>query len=89
MRCRMAGTWTLVSSKNCSQYGRSSSIILVARLGRTRFGDAQLAEIDREMAEMEKIVDQEMRNGAVGISTSLIYLPAMYSTTARSCETNR
>jgi len=35
----------------------------------------------QEMAEMEKIVDQEMRNGAVGISTSLIYLPAMYSTT--------
>jgi len=34
-----------------------------------------------EMAEMEKIVEQEMRNGAVGLSTSLIYLPAMFSTT--------
>jgi dihydroorotase/N-acyl-D-amino-acid deacylase len=34
-----------------------------------------------EMIEMEKIVDQEMRNGAVGLSTSLIYLPAMFSTT--------
>ncbi|HEX9500288.1 MAG TPA: amidohydrolase family protein, partial [Thermoanaerobaculia bacterium] len=34
-----------------------------------------------EMREMEKIVDQAMREGAIGISTSLIYLPAMYSTT--------
>jgi dihydroorotase/N-acyl-D-amino-acid deacylase len=34
-----------------------------------------------EMVEMEKIVDQEMRNGAIGLSTSLIYLPEMFSTT--------
>lgn len=35
-----------------------------------------------EMQEMEAIVDQAMRDGAIGLSTSLIYLPAMYSTTA-------
>jgi dihydroorotase/N-acyl-D-amino-acid deacylase len=34
-----------------------------------------------EMREMEKIVDQAMREGAIGLSTSLIYLPAMFSTT--------
>jgi N-acyl-D-amino-acid deacylase len=34
-----------------------------------------------ELAEMEQIVDQAMRDGAVGLSSSLIYLPAMYSTT--------
>ena len=34
-----------------------------------------------EMREMERIVDQAMREGAIGISTSLIYLPAMFSTT--------
>jgi len=34
-----------------------------------------------EMREMEAIVDQAMREGAIGLSTSLIYLPAMYSTT--------
>jgi len=34
-----------------------------------------------EMREMEKIIDQAMREGAIGISTSLIYLPAMFSTT--------
>ena len=30
---------------------------------------------------MERIVDQAMREGAIGLSTSLIYLPAMFSTT--------
>jgi len=44
-------------------------------------GDVNRKPTAAEMAEMEKIVDQEMRNGAVGISTSLIYLPAMFSTT--------
>jgi len=34
-----------------------------------------------EMRQMEGIVDQAMREGAIGLSTSLIYLPAMYSTT--------
>ena len=34
-----------------------------------------------EMRQMEAIVDQAMREGAIGLSTSLIYLPAMYSTT--------
>jgi N-acyl-D-aspartate/D-glutamate deacylase len=34
-----------------------------------------------ELKQMEAIIDQAMREGAIGISTSLIYLPAMYSTT--------
>jgi dihydroorotase/N-acyl-D-amino-acid deacylase len=34
-----------------------------------------------ELEQMNGIVDQAMREGAIGISTSLIYLPAMYSTT--------
>jgi dihydroorotase/N-acyl-D-amino-acid deacylase len=45
-----------------------------------------IGEINRpatadEMREMERIVDQAMRDGAIGLSTSLIYLPEMYSTT--------
>ena len=44
-------------------------------------GDVNRKPTADEMREMEKIVDQEMRNGAVGLSTSLIYLPAMFSTT--------
>ena len=34
-----------------------------------------------ELLEMEGIIDQAMRDGAIGLSTSLIYLPAMFSTT--------
>jgi N-acyl-D-amino-acid deacylase len=34
-----------------------------------------------EMRQMEGIVEQAMKDGAIGISTSLIYVPAMYSTT--------
>jgi N-acyl-D-amino-acid deacylase len=44
-------------------------------------GDVNRKPTADEMREMERIVDQAMREGAIGISTSLIYLPAMFSTT--------
>jgi N-acyl-D-amino-acid deacylase len=44
-------------------------------------GDTNRVPTTEEMRQMEAIVDQAMRDGAVGISTSLIYVPAMYSTT--------
>jgi N-acyl-D-amino-acid deacylase len=44
-------------------------------------GDVNRPPTADEMREMERIIDQAMREGAIGISTSLIYLPAMYSTT--------
>jgi dihydroorotase/N-acyl-D-amino-acid deacylase len=44
-------------------------------------GDINRAPTADEMRQMEAIVDQAMREGAIGLSTSLIYLPAMYSTT--------
>ncbi|MEO8382432.1 MAG: D-aminoacylase [Acidobacteriota bacterium] len=44
-------------------------------------GDVNRAPTADEMRQMEAIVDQAMREGAIGISTSLIYVPAMYSTT--------
>ena len=44
-------------------------------------GDVNRPPTAAEMQQMEAIVDQAMRDGAIGISTSLIYLPAMYSTT--------
>jgi N-acyl-D-aspartate/D-glutamate deacylase len=43
-------------------------------------GDVNRAPTADEMRQMEAIVDQAMREGAIGISTSLIYVPAMYST---------
>src|SRR5213593_1243267 len=44
-------------------------------------GDVNRPPTADEMRQMEGIIDQAMRDGAIGISTSLIYLPAMYSTT--------
>ena len=44
-------------------------------------GDVNRPPTADEMREMEQIVDQAMREGAIGLSTSLIYLPAMYSST--------
>jgi N-acyl-D-amino-acid deacylase len=36
----------------------------------------------REQAEMERLVEQAMRDGAVGLSTGLIYTPGTYAKTA-------
>jgi N-acyl-D-amino-acid deacylase len=44
-------------------------------------GDVNRPPTMEEMRQMEAIVDQAMRDGAIGLSTSLIYVPAMYSTT--------
>ncbi|HET7435226.1 MAG TPA: D-aminoacylase [Thermoanaerobaculia bacterium] len=44
-------------------------------------GDVNRPPTAEEMKRMEEIVDQAMRDGAMGLSTSLIYVPAMYSTT--------
>ncbi|HEX6099880.1 MAG TPA: D-aminoacylase [Thermoanaerobaculia bacterium] len=43
-------------------------------------GDVNRPPTMEEMQRMEAIVDQAMRDGAIGLSTSLIYVPAMYST---------
>ncbi len=44
-------------------------------------GDVDRPATADEMRRMEEIIDGAMRDGAIGISTSLIYVPAMYSTT--------
>ncbi|MDQ3282624.1 MAG: D-aminoacylase [Acidobacteriota bacterium] len=44
-------------------------------------GDVNRPATADEMKQMEAIVDQAMRDGAIGISTSLVYVPAMYSST--------
>jgi N-acyl-D-amino-acid deacylase len=52
-------------------------------------GDVNRAPNAEEMRQMEAIVDQAMRDGAIGISTSLIYVPAMYSTTEEIINLSR
>jgi N-acyl-D-aspartate/D-glutamate deacylase len=44
-------------------------------------GDTNRAATADEMRQMEAIVDQAMRDGAIGIGSSLVYVPAMYSST--------
>ena len=44
-------------------------------------GRASRNPTEAEMQAMEKIVDQAMRDGAVGMSTGLIYIPGTYSAT--------
>jgi N-acyl-D-amino-acid deacylase len=44
-------------------------------------GDVNRQPTAEQMREMEAIVEQAMRDGAVGLGSSLIYVPAMYSTT--------
>lgn len=44
-------------------------------------GSANREPTESEMQQMESIVDQAMREGALGLSTSLIYIPATFSKT--------
>ena len=65
---------------------QGSAINFALLVGASNPREIVIGEVNRpptadEMRQMEAIVDQAMREGAIGISTSLIYLPAMYSTT--------
>jgi len=65
---------------------RGSAINFALFVGASNPREMVIGTINRqptaaELQQMEGIVDQAMRDGAIGISTSLIYLPAMYSTT--------
>ena len=48
---------------------------------RAVMGDAQRDPTAAELAQMEALVEKAMREGAVGLSTGLIYVPGTYSKT--------
>lgn len=48
---------------------------------RAVMGTANHHATEEELQNMEKIVEEGMKNGAVGFSTGLIYIPGTYSTT--------
>lgn len=48
---------------------------------RTVMGTANRQATEDELKKMESIVEQAMKDGAVGFSTGLIYIPGAYSTT--------
>jgi dihydroorotase/N-acyl-D-amino-acid deacylase len=65
---------------------RGTAVNFALLVGASNPREMVIGEINRpatadELKEMEEIVELAMQDGAIGISTSLIYLPAMYSTT--------
>ena len=48
---------------------------------KTAMGSANRDPTEEEMKKMEAIVEQAMKDGAVGLSTGLIYIPGTYSKT--------
>ncbi len=65
---------------------RGASINFAMLLGTSNPREMVLGNVNRQptieqMREMEAIVEQAMRDGAMGLGSSLIYVPAMYSTT--------
>lgn len=64
---------------------RGASINFAMLLGASNPREIVLGDTNRqptadEMRQMEAIVEQAMRDGAMGIGSSLIYVPAMFST---------
>ena len=49
-------------------------------------GQGDRTPTDDEMAQMQKLVKQEMEAGAIGFSTGLSYVPGIYSTTEEIIE---
>ncbi len=81
-----ARTWPTLGSYLDAIDRQGSAINFALLVGASNPREIVIGEVNRpptsdEMRQMEAIVDQAMREGAIGISTSLIYLPAMYSTT--------
>jgi N-acyl-D-aspartate/D-glutamate deacylase len=60
-----------------------------AQVRRLVLGDEDVAPNEEQLGEMKKLVDQAMRDGAVGLSTSLIYPPGTYATTEEIVELAR
>lgn len=65
---------------------QGAGINLATYVGATQARRFVLGSLDRaptpeELARMEQLVEQSMRQGAMGVSTSLIYAPAFYAKT--------
>lgn len=65
---------------------QGSGINLATYVGATQVRRYVIGSVDRaptedELARMQQLVDQAMRQGAMGVSTSLIYAPAAYART--------
>ena len=80
------GPWKTLADYFAALEKQGTAINFALFVGASNPREMVIGDINRpptadEMRQMEAIVDQAMREGAIGVSTSLIYLPAMYSTT--------
>ncbi len=71
-----------------------SAVNFAMLLGASNPREMVIGEVNRvatmdEMLQMERITEQAMRDGAIGIGSSLIYVPAMYSTTEELINISR
>lgn len=85
-RVRAGQTWPTLGDYLDELDSRGAAINFALLVGASNPREMVIGSVNRvptaeEMRQMEAIVDQAMREGAIGISTSLIYVPAMYSTT--------
>ena len=86
--------WTTLSEYLEYLEARGISTNVASFIGATTVRIHVLGYEDRpptpeELVKMENLVDQAMRNGALGIGSSLIYAPAFYSTTEELIALNR
>ncbi|MCC9600450.1 serine hydrolase [Stieleria sp. JC731] len=80
----MAEYFTLVESKGLP-------VNLVQTIGHTQvrrlvIGDTDRRPTDEELEQMKALVAEAMRAGAIGVSTALIYPPAVYAPTKEIAE---
>lgn len=85
-RVRAGERWATLGDYLDELDGRGAAVNFAMLLGASNprsmvIGDVNRAATADEMRRMEEIADQAMREGAIGIGSSLIYVPAMYSTT--------
>jgi N-acyl-D-amino-acid deacylase len=83
--------WTTLDGyfKRLEQSGTPLNIGTYVGAGQVReavLGDVDRAPTPAEMDKMKALVDQAMRDGALGISTALIYPPGHYATTEELIE---
>ncbi|MDH3495851.1 MAG: D-aminoacylase [Gemmatimonadota bacterium] len=82
----VTATWRDIAAYFAELERRGTAINLATFVGATQVRKVVLGNADRaptaaELARMTALVDTAMREGAVGLSTSLVYAPAFYATT--------
>ncbi|HEX7243355.1 MAG TPA: amidohydrolase family protein, partial [Longimicrobiaceae bacterium] len=65
------------------------TFVTVGSVRRYVMGDADRAPTPQELARMKELVADAMRQGAMGLSTGLIYAPASFATTEEVAELAR